>query len=290
MPILHALVLGVVQGATEFVPVSSSGHLVLVPFLLGWDEPSVAFDVAVHLGTLASVLWVFRARLAPLVRAIRAPDEPSRRMLTLLFLATLPAAVAGAAFGSVFESAFSRPVLVSLLLGATGYLMLVGDRMIAHHEERVRDEEHARRVAALRGEPEPEVRPLRGEDGLDATDALWIGAAQAVAILPGVSRSGATVVAGLRLGVTRETAVNFSFLLSIPAILGAFAVKLPDLADAGARGELGAIAAGVAASAVTGVIAIRGFIRLFTSRGLRPFAVYCFLAMTAGLVGSLARG
>lgn len=290
MSILHALILGLVQGATEFIPVSSSGHLVLVPFVFGWEEPTLAFDVAVHIGTLLSVLIVFWDRIKPLLQAIVKPDARNRHLLTLLFIGTLPAGIAGLALGSVFEAAFSRPMLVAAFLAVTGYLLVLGDRFTREHEERLAEEKAAVRVAAARGEPEPPTNPLRNDDTMDALDALAIGAAQAVAILPGVSRSGSTVTAALKMGVARETAVRYSFLLSIPAIVGALVVKLPDLAGQGAGGDLPAILVGVAASAISGVIAIRWFIRLFVSRGLKPFAIYCFLASIAGLLTGLARG
>lgn len=290
MSILHALILGLLQGATEFIPVSSSGHLVLFPFAMGWEEPTVAFDVAVHIGTLLSVLIVFWDRVKPLLRAIVKRDPANRHLLTLLFVGSLPAGIAGLAFGSLFESAFSRPMLAAGFLAVTGYLLILGDRFTREHEERLAEEKAAVRVAAARGEDPPETHPFKTDGTIDALDAVAIGGAQAVAILPGISRSGATVVAAMRMGVSRETAVRFSFLLSIPAILGALAVQLPDLAGQGARGDAAAILVGVAASAVSGVIAIRWFIRLFVARGLRPFAVYCFLASVAALLTGLARG
>ena len=290
MPVLQALILGIVQGLTEFLPVSSSAHLVLVPFAFGWKQPTVAFDVAVHIGTLLSVLIVFWQRVKPLATALFRKDQRNRHLLTLLFVGTLPAGVAGLALGNVFESAFSRPMLAAAFLGVTGYLLILGDRYTHEHEERIEDEKAAVRVAAARNEPMPETTPLRTEDTMEVMDALAIGGAQAAAILPGISRSGSTVTAALKMGVTREAAVRFSFLLSIPAILGALAVKLPDLAGQGASGDLPAILVGVAASGISGIIAIRWFMRLFVRRGLKPFALYCFLAMAAGILTGLARG
>jgi undecaprenyl-diphosphatase len=257
---------------------------------MGWDEPTVAFDVAVHVGTLISVLIVFWDRVRPLALALVRRDERNRHLLTLLFVGSVPAGIAGLALASLFESAFGRPMFAAVLLGVTGYLLVLGDRFAKEHEERVVEEMAAARVAAARMEPLPDAKPLRTEDTMDALDALVVGVAQAAAILPGISRSGATVVAGLRMGITREAAVRYSFLLSVPAILGALIVQLPDLASQGASGDLPAILIGVAASAVSGVIAIRWFIRLLVRRGLRPFAVYCFFAMAAALLTGLARG
>jgi undecaprenyl-diphosphatase len=266
--LLQALVLGLVQGLTEFLPISSSGHLVLVPFIVGWPEPSVAFVVATHVGTLAAVVWVFRSRLAELLRALAGgPDrEPDRRLLLLLVLGTLPAALVGVALASRIEGAFERPVLASFLLGATGWALL----SVESAAERRTD--------------------WRDESTLTPADAGVVGVAQAVAVLPGISRSGSTIAAGMARGLTREAAARFSFLLSIPVIVGATAVKLPDMVREGASGHAGAILLGVATSAVTGVVAIRAMLGVVARRGMRPFGVYCLLAMTAGLITALARG
>lgn len=269
MGLLQGLILGLVQGLTEFLPVSSSGHLVLVPFVVGWDEPSVAFIVATHVGTLASVVWVFRDRITELLRAIvgaaRRPED--RRLVLLLAIGTLPAALVGGIFSSRIESSFERPVLVSFLLGVTGWALLSVESAYEDRKE-----------------------PARGEDALRPADSAGIGVAQAISVLPGISRSGSTIAAGMALGISREAAARFSFLLSVPIIIGATIVKIPDLVREGAAGSGGAIAIGVVASFVTGVIAIRGMLALVTRRGLRPFGVYCFLAMTAGLLTALARG
>lgn len=291
MPILQALILGLVQGATEFLPISSSGHLVIVPFMFGWDEPTVAFDVAVHAGTLISVLWVFWDRVKPMLSSLRnRADAKSRHTLTLLLLGTLPAAVLGLALTDFLERSFERPVIVAFELGITGWLLFAGDRLVKEQQERVAEEVLAVRRASSRGQSAPEVRHLRGEDEIGSADAIFIGVAQAVSILPGISRSGATVVAALRNGITKEAAVSFSFLLSIPAIAGAILVKTPDIVSASAGGELGSMVVGMVTSAAAGVFAIRTFIRIFKRSGLRPFGFYCFALMALGLLTALARG
>lgn len=270
MSLLQALVLGIVQGLTEFIPVSSSGHLVLFPFIVGWRRPSVAFDVAVHLGTLVAVLWVFRETIAQLFVSLTrwsSAPEGDRRLIKLLAIATVPAAVAGGVLNGFFESSFERPVLAAFLLGVTGYFLMSAETRAEAREE------------------EPKT-----EEALEPADAGVIGLAQAVAILPGISRSGATIVAGMRRGFDRAAAARFSFLLSIPVILGATAFKLPDIASEGARGGAGSFVIGFAAATGTGVVAVRWFLGLTERRGLRPFGAYCFLAMTAGLLASLARG
>lgn len=267
MSVFQALLLGIVQGLSEFIPISSSGHLVLFPFIFGWRQPTVAFDVSLHIGTLGSLVWVFREEIAAIVRAVRRPEAPERRLLKMIVIGTIPAAVVGVALNTWLEDAFERPVVVSILLGVTAWGLLWGEaRYERSSEER------------------------RGVAGVAERDALAIGAAQAVAILPGISRSGSTIVAGFWRGLEREAAVRFAFLLGIPAIAGAAVVKLPDMAREGLSGSGAAMIVGVLASAVTGVIAIRGLLRLIGRRTLRPFAAYCVFAMAAGLLTALARG
>lgn len=266
MSLFQALVLGLVQGLTEFLPVSSSGHLVIVPFIAGWPQPTVAFDVAVHVGTLLAVLWVFRDRVWTLVAELFGGGA-ERRTLGLLAIGTIPAAVLGGVAGSRIEGAFERPVLVSLLLGVTGWALLSAEGSLEARSE------------------EP-----RGEDSIGAVDAGVVGVAQAAAILPGISRSGSTIAAGMARGLSRDAATRFSFLLAIPVIAGATIVKIPDLAREGSSGGGGALAIGVAAAALSGTFAVRGMLAFVARRGLQPFGVYCFLAMTAGLLTALARG
>ena len=197
MSVFQALVLGIVQGATEFLPVSSSAHLVLVPFVFGWPAPSVAFDLAVHLGTLISLLVVLWDRIVPLIGAVREPDPPNRRMLRLIVIGTIPAVVVGAALSHYVDKTFQRPVLVSLLLGVTGWVLFVGER----HAERRED-------------------PPRGGDDLQDRDAAVVGVAQAIAILPGISRSGSGPTCGrrgtgsCRRAGSRSTSAPSSFLFA----------------------------------------------------------------------------
>ncbi len=268
MALFQAFVLGIVQGATEFLPISSSGHLVLVPFIAGWPEPSVAFIVAVHLGTILSVLWVFRERILELLRALfgRGSAE-DRRFVGLLAIGTVPAAVIGAVFSDRIDTTFERPVIVSFLLAGTAWILFSTETAFEESKKTPHEER--------------EVTPL---------DAGLVGVAQAVAILPGISRSGSTIGAGMLRALTREAAARFSFLLAIPIILGATIVKLPDMARQGASGSGGAIVLGVITSAIVGVVSIRALLAFVARRGFRPFAVYCLLAATAGLLTALARG
>lgn len=269
MSLIQALVLGIVQGLTEFLPVSSDGHLILVPFILGWKQPSLAFIVALHIGTLFSLLWVFRKRfidlLTGLVGARKRPEQ--RRMFLLIVLGTIPAALVGGLLESWVNDSLERPVLAAILLGVNGWALLSAE---SAYEDR--------------------MEKPRGEEGLRPLDALVVGAAQATAIAPGISRSGMTIASGMAMGVSREAATRFSFLLAAPIILGAIIFKIPDMIAEGAAGQTGALAVGIVMSAISGVLAIRGLLAVVARRGLRSFGLYCFLAMTAGLLTALARG
>jgi undecaprenyl-diphosphatase len=268
--ILHGIVLGLVQGLTEFIPVSSSGHLQLVPFVFGWKEPTIAFDVAVHFGTLVAVIWYFRDELRLWVEAVLKWSQASDRekhIIRLVVIGTIPAIVIGAAFNSKIEDIFQRPVVVSLLLGVTGYLLMSAETKFEHSETRPVDE-HA----------------------LTDRDAIVVGGWQAFAILPGVSRSGATITGAMRRGISRRAAARYSFLLSIPIIAGAIVFKIPDMLDQGLAGSGPAMLLGVIVAGVSGFFAVSWFLGIIERRGLRPFGIYCFLAMVAGLVTGLARG
>lgn len=243
---LQAIILGLVQGLTEFLPVSSSGHLVLVPALLGWRQPSLTFDVLLHLGTLLALVVYFRADLGRLAGApFRRDAVADRRLLAYLAIASVPAGVAGLALGGVSDRLFEAPLRVCGELVVTALILLGTERW----------GERARR------------RPLT------PPGALTIGVAQAIAILPGISRSGSTIGTALLLGLSREEATRFSFLLAIPAIAGAGVVRAGDLAS-GSFELTGAVAAGVIASAVSSYAAIGGLLAFVRSRSLRVFAGY----------------
>lgn len=269
MSLIQALILGIVQGLTEFLPVSSDGHLVLVPFIVGWPEPSLAFIVSTHIGTLLALVFVFRDRIVELIRAVFGGPgrERDRHLAALIAVATIPGALFGALLTSVVEDSVERPVLAAVLLGVTGWALLSSESYFEQRKEKPRQ-----------------------EGSLNMLDATLIGVAQATAVFPGISRSGATIAAGLWRGVERETAARFSFLLAIPITIGAIIVKMPDMIKEGTSGNGGAMALGVMASAVTGVLAIRAMLALVKRHGLKPLGVYCFLALTAGLLTALARG
>lgn len=258
MNILQAIILGIVQGATEFIPVSSSGHLVLVPLLFGWPEPGVAFDTVLHLGTLLAVLAVFASDFMSLAAAwlrsiTRREFGPQARLAWYILLATIPAALMGVLLEEQFEALFSKPLYVALFLLVTGVWLVVADYL---------------------GRKECQAEDLSG------WQALWIGVAQGVAIAPGISRSGATMGAGLLLGLKRDAAARFSFLLSAPIILGTglFQVKkllsTPNLSQAVSL----PLALGFLAALVSGYACIRFLLAYLKRNSLYAFAAYCWLA------------
>jgi undecaprenyl-diphosphatase len=268
---LKALVLGILHGATEFLPVSSSGHLVLVPWWLGWSEPSVLFDVMVHLGTLLAVLIYFRrdwlALLGAGLRALRtrSTQDPEVRLLLLLIVGTVPAAVAGALLKGFFESTFAHPALAAAFLLVTALVLGFSERF--HSSD-------------------------RSLSDINTRDSLTIGLAQAAAIFPGLSRSGSTIAAGLSQDLSRPTAARFSFLLSAPVILGAGARHAVELATGGVTvGHTMAmsILVGFVAAAVVGFLAISFLMRLVQRRRLYGFAVYCAAFGSLSLLVALIR-
>ena len=277
----QALILGMVQGASEFLPISSSAHLVLVPWLLGWQfEPHAffTFSVTVHWGTLAAVVLAFRDDLLRFGRAALLAvvhrsllETPEATLAWLLVLATLPGALAGIALGGVVEQAFSNPPAVAGFLLGTAVLLALGERS-----------------RSIRAANPADFRMLKS---LRIRDAILIGLAQAVALLPGISRSGATISAGLFRGLDRGDAVRFSFLMSVPIIFGAGLVALAELAgEPGAAQAVPSLVIGLLAAGVVGFIAIRWLLRYLEGGTLRGFAIYCALAGAAGLLVSLIRG
>jgi undecaprenyl-diphosphatase len=264
----RAAVLGLFQGLTEFVPVSSSAHLVLVPFLLRWPAPDLAFDVSVHLGTALAVIVYFAADLAAILGgSVRwltgsrsAENAANARLLGLLAIGSVPAGIAGILLEGLFEDLFTGQEAVDDTGAPLTALFLLGTAAILWTAEW---------VYARRGE-----RDRRAMRDLSVADAIVIGLSQALAIAPGISRSGATIGAGVFRGLRRDAAARFSFLLSIPAILGAGIVALPDV-PAGA--DWGRLATGAATAAVVGFAAIAFLMRYLRTRTMRPFAVYCVL-------------
>lgn len=271
MSTLQALVLGIIQGLTEFLPISSSAHLVLVPELAGWSTPSLPFLVLLHAATLVALILYFRRELLAATMGLVRPG-PQRRLLWLLALGTAPAAIIGLVFETEFEAFFAEPFGVALQLMATGVLLIGAEAMVKRSSKKV-------------VEPADESAVSEGEDitgRLSWIGALGVGFSQAVAIIPGISRSGATIAGGLLAGLNRVAAARFSFLLSIPILVGTSIFEVPRLYGA----SLGAtpLLVGFIASLVSGYLAIAGMISYLQRRGLLPFAAYC---LVVGLAAAL---
>lgn len=269
MTIFQAIILGLLQGSTEFIPVSSSGHLVLVPWLLGWAPSGLTFTVVVHLGTVVGVLAFFwqdwLRMLQGAIEWLRTRHvTPYFRLLLLLLLGVVPAAVLGLLFRSFFERVFESPVFAAVSLLITAALLFAGEK-----------------VGKLR----------RDIDDMTWWDGLFIGLAQALAILPGISRSGATIAAGRVRDMEREDAARFSFLLSTPLIIGVGMVQLMDLATSTTAGaSTGALAAGFLAALVSAYFVIRWLLNFLRTRSTLIFAAYCVAASLACLLVLFVRG
>ena len=261
MTIFQAVILALVQALTEFLPISSTAHLYLFPWLFGWGDPGLTFTMVVHAGTLVGVvLYFFRTwitlglnGLGVRYPARASPEEQrgARRMFWIIAAATVPAALAGVLLEGHIETTFRTPLLMGAMLIGVGLLML-----------------YAESRSAL----------TRGMDSISLGDAVTIGVAQAVALVPGVSRSGITITAGLFLGLTREAAARFTFLLSTPIIAGATAKKLLDLWQQPMTGEAATVLwAAAITSAVAGYLVIAFFMRYLQTRTLKIFIVYRIL-------------
>ena len=262
MSLWEAVVLGVVQGVTEFLPVSSSGHLVVGQALLGIELPGVQFEVAVHFATLMSVLVAYRRRVGALMLGSVLLDRPTWRYLGLIALANVPAAAAYFLLGDVVESAFETPAAAGMAFLVTGGVLWTARAALRRGSERA---PAADARVGVRGGPRAAFGP-----GV----AMLIGAAQAFALLPGISRSGSTVVAALWLGVDSEDAAEFSFLMSVPAISGAVLLQLLDGEAAASALAAAPLLLGAVAAAATGLLAIRIFLAALRAGSFHRFAWY----------------
>lgn len=269
MSLIQAVILGLLQGLTEFIPVSSSAHLVLVPWILGWPNPGLAFDTVLHLGTLVAVLAVFWRDFITLaiawVQSIRQRSlaVPGSKVAWALIIGSIPTGIMGVVLGDLFESLFGAYGWVAALLLVTGLLLMVSEKLI---------------------------RPAQSLEGIGSRHALLIGLAQGMAIAPGISRSGATISAGRFLGLSRHDAARFSFLLATPAIVGAGAMQLAKLSAADVTSDmLGALILGFLAAMVSGYLIIRFLLSYLQRHSLLPFAVYCTVVGLVGLIVWFAR-
>jgi len=247
----QAILLAILQGLTEFLPISSSAHLVIPSLVLGWPDQGLAFDVAVHVGTLSAVLFYYRADLARMARSwfgslAGAPADDDSRLVWYLALATLPAVAVGFFAGDYIESDLRNLPLIATTTLVFGILLGMADRRVA--------------------------KP--GSEQITLSLALLVGLAQAIAPIPGVSRSGVTITAALLLGMSRHAAARLSFLLSIPVITGAGVLKGWELASSGAGVDWLLLAMGAVVSGVTAYLCIALFLRLLDRIGLMPFVYY----------------
>ena len=246
---ITALILGALEGLTEFLPVSSTGHLIIAGHLLGWTgDTAKSFEIFIQLGAVFAVCWVYRERLVRLLRGCTS-DPVEQRLALHLAIAFLPAAVLGLLLHGVIKGFLFGPVTVAAALVAGGLLILYIER---------------RDLA-------PRTHSI---DALDARLALKLGFAQALALFPGVSRSGATIIGGLWLGLSRPAAAEFSFFLAIPTMFAATAYDLYKSRDLLHAADLPLFAIGFVAAFVTGLVAVRGFVGWVSSHGFAPFAWY----------------
>ncbi len=263
---VQALVLGIVQGLTEFIPVSSSAHLVLVPALAGWERHGLAFDVALHVGTLLALVVYYRRdlwgiALAVLGRSPEAERTAYRRVLLLLIAASVPVGVAGLVFGEGIEAVFSAPVATAWLLFGTAAVLIVGEQL------------HRRHARPGGTSAAADDRDDTAVGRLGWGQALGVGFAQMFALLPGLSRSGLTISAGIAAGLPRPSATRFAFLLGLPAIAGAAVVQVPQVEDLEGITAV-ELAVGVTAAAIAGYLAIAFLVRLVSRAGIDRFAWY----------------
>jgi len=259
MEILNAIILGVIQGLTEFLPISSSGHLVITEHILGVTSSGVAMEIWLHFGTLVAVVAYFYKQLRDIAVALFIPGTDAsgenRRLLIALITGTLPIVFIGLLFKSQIEGAFSSPYFASCMLLVTGVILLVS--VLAKNKDR-------------------DVGPLRG---------FFVGLAQMVAILPGISRSGSTITCAMLLGVKPSKAAEFSFLLAVPAVAGAFLLELMStgghLLEAG---QIPAYAVGTVASFLFGILSIHYLLRIIKKGKFFFFGFYCLVAGTISLL------
>ena len=267
MTVLEALALGVLQGATEFLPVSSSGHLALAESMLpAGTVPGLLFDTIVHLGTVLAIVLILRARVGRLARALvgllstsraRDVDEIDRRWLVLLIAGSIPTALIGLALRDAAGHVHAAPAWVGVCLLVTALILVLSERV---------------------------GRRTRGPDALRLTDALLIGAVQGLAVLPGISRSGSTVGAALWRDVSPETAVEFSVLISIPAVIGANLLEAAKVGFDAVGAELLPLVVGFGTAFVSGALSLRALQWVVTRRKLRPFAAYCTVLGAGAIV------
>ncbi len=262
METIESIILGIVQGISEFLPISSSAHIILVPWFFGWGEPGLTFNVAVHMGTLLAVLLFFRSDILAMALALprgvaagRPFEDPMSRMALIILLGSIPAGIIGFTLGDRIEALFhdgndgaGAMAVIAIMLIVVGLLMLAVERAL------------------------PQDRKF---EGIGWRDGILIGVAQAVALIPGTSRSGATITAGMILGLRKEVAARFSFLLGIPAVAGAGILEAVRLAERGMpAGQWVPFIAGGVSALVVGYLSIAFLLRFLQTNSVLLFTVY----------------
>ncbi len=267
MTVFQAIVLGVVQGLTELLPVSSSAHLALTPYFLGWKDPGLAFDVALHLGTLIALFWYFRREWLEMsiaawkiARTGRIETVHDKRLVFLL-VATIPGGIGGLLLNDYAESTFRSPVLIACTLSVMGLLLWAVDRWSAR---------------------------VRNIEEITMRDAIIVGCAQVFALIPGVSRSGSTITAGRALHLDRPSAARFSFLMSMPITFAAVVLKVPHAVRA--EGLSTPLVAGVLAAAISSWLAITVLLRYISKHSFGVFALYRLGVAAAVFAALYVRG
>jgi undecaprenyl-diphosphatase len=292
----QAIVIGALQGVTELFPISSLGHSVLVPHWIGgsWaaavgdestkESPYLAFIVVLHVATAAALLVFFWREWIAIIKGLfvsikkRKVETVHERMAWLLVIATIPAGITGLALEHAFRVLFAKPLAAAIFLFINGFILLGGERL--------------RRSAVARAQAEVPPPDEQADVEIDAAvvrrvrivDAVWIGTAQVLALLAGISRSGVTMVAGLARGLTHEEALRFAFMLATPIILAAGVLKIPDFTGSLGDGIRGQALAGAAAAFVAALLATKFLTRFFKSGNLNPFAAYCLVAGAASII------
>lgn len=262
MSLLEAIVLGLVQGLGEFLPISSSAHLVLVPWLFKWPDPGLTFDIALHIGTLIAVIVYFwKDWIRLVIGGFTNVHGTEGRLFWFLVLATIPGAVGGFLLEGQAETIFRTPLLIAVMLIVMGIILYWADRKAVKTTE-------------------------IGQMGLK--ESLLIGLSQMLAVIPGVSRSGITMTTGLLTGLTRESAARFSFLLSTPIIFGAALVKMPDLISNPALVDLNFMV-GMVVACITGLLSIGLLLRYIQTKNFLPFAWYRFILGAVVILVALIR-
>ncbi|HJQ47516.1 MAG TPA: undecaprenyl-diphosphate phosphatase [Amycolatopsis sp.] len=305
----EAIVVGAFQGVTELFPVSSLGHSVLIPAIVGgrWaqdlnvsapESPYLAFIVGLHVATAAALLVFFWRDWVRIIGGLftslryRRVETPAERLAWLIILATIPVGIAGLLLEHLFRTVLGKPIPAAIFLMVNGLVLYLGERLRRRAEPAPAQKSTVDAPAAAMSAADARtvVLPEVGEPADDRLARLsfgrgvLIGSAQILALLPGISRSGVTMVAGLLRGLSHEDAARFSFLLATPVILAAGVLKIPDLTGPLGAGIHGPIVAGAVASFVSAYLAVRFLTRYFHTRTLTPFAIYCGLAGLAGLI------